>query len=301
MPPLSAYRLGPVGNLIQLPLPGNGIDATAEKVGGSHQLLSGGQSFDVMGVRRSYKMTWTRLDPADQATLEALYLGAYGPGPYVLHDPTRVNMLSVNQSTATDPRGDTTGFAANTTSVISSSLLAPRTGLRSLLVDIPDGTVAGSGGVAATYGTYGTVASPSLDIPVVPGVTYTGSVYAQMAAGGASFAVLSIIWWYTAAGAYLSASYSFSTTVTNATPVRIPVVAAAPAGAHLARLLFTNNATVPAAHPGIHLTDWQVEQAAAASTWVVGSGVPRVHFAALTDNYPKSGQHNMEATLLAVA
>lgn len=290
----SNYRCGPVGNLQRLPPPGNGIDATPEKVGGAHELLSGGRSYDVAGIRRTYKMSWQYVEPADWIVLEALYLGAYGPEPYVLLDPARTNLLTANQSTGTEALADTTGYAVQGVGTITSSAVLASTGLRSLLWAHPSAAI-GAAGVQTTAGAYGTTGTPATDTPAVVGLTYTGSLQARAVAAAASVTLQLSLQWYTAAGVFISASTGTATGVTNAAWVQLTASAAAPATAAIARLQIANTVAIPAAHPGVYLDDWQMQDDPAFTFWTPGTGVPRVHFDSLSDVTSKLGWRDAQA------
>jgi hypothetical protein len=294
VPPLSNYRAGPVGNLQRLPPPGNGVEATPEKIGGAHELLSGGRSYDVAGIRRTFKMSWTYLEPADWIVLEALFLGVYGPEPYVLLDPARVNLLTANQSSGTETAADSSGYAVQGVGTITSSAVLANTGVRSLLWAHPSAAI-GAGGVQTTGGAYGTTGTPATDTPVVPTLTYTGSLYARAVAGAAAVNMQASLQWYTAAGVFVSASTGTAQSVTNAAWVQLTASAAAPSTAAVARLQISNTAAIPAAHPGFYLDDWQLQDDPAATAWTPGTGVPRVHFDSLTDSTPKMGWRNADA------
>ncbi|MCA1570794.1 MAG: hypothetical protein LC798_10855 [Chloroflexi bacterium] len=302
MPPPSDYRLGPVGNLIRLPLPQRGIDGTRVMVGGTHDLLSGGRTFDQAGKRRDYSLEFRYLDPADYAILEALYEGVYGPGPYALIDPSRINLLTANQSTATETLGDTTGLTPSAGAVVASSTVMPRTGTRSLLWTHPGGAASGVSNVAAAFGAVGVTGTPATDVPVFGSTAYTGHLWARIAGAGAALTLYAYIRYYTAAGVFVADHFGNVPSVTNAAWVQLYAgQVAAPATAAIARLSFGNSGAIPSGHPGVYVADLQFEQGALISTWRPGTGVPRVHFAALTDSTPSKGFKDARATLLELA
>lgn len=289
--------LGPVGNLVALPSIGRGIKADLQRPTAVHQIAGsrGGRVVDVTGpAKRTYGLEREHLTLDELATLEALYLGAYGPGPFVLLEPWRRNLLSANQSSGTDVLRDATGFVAATGSVSSSTVQFDQ-GMRSLAwaVTAANQTM-GTGNLAALT----TSADPAVDVPVLPSTVYSAGLRAKLS-GSTGSARIDLLW-YTAAGALISAAtggtvalsaVSF-TTVTN-------VNITSPSTAALCRLRVANPAM--GAAQTIYLDQWQLQQTAALDAWTIGTGVPRVSFTGdLGQTYPIVGSVNASVELTEV-
>jgi len=138
-------------------------------------------------------------------------------------------------------------------------------------------------GVAAAGGT-----GPVIDnVQVTAGSQYTASVYLTRTGPDATVTATANIVWFTAAGAVLSTRVGSAATVPTAGSwVRATVSGAAPAGAAWGRMY------VAIASPGtftgaetIYATGWQMEQAAAASTWA-DPGAPCYLFTGLVERFP---------------
>lgn len=277
--------LGPVGNLLALPLVGGEVDAGLTVPTAVHQIagLRGGRVVDRTGpAKRIYQLSGEYLTTDEFSVLETLYLGGYGPGPFVLIDPWRRNLLSANQSTGTEISADTTGFVA-ITGTLSSSTAQSVLGGRSLAWAVTAANQRMMQGTLANT----TNATLLSDTPVLPSTSYTGQVKARLSVSTGT--VRLDVYWFTSAGAFISASTG--TAVAQSTAAfgsALTVTATSPATAALARLSVTN--TVMGAAQTIYLDQWQLEQAATAGAWAVGTGVPRVSFTSdLGQTYSLSG------------
>lgn len=274
--------LGPVGNLVALPSIGRGVKADLQQPTAVHQIagLRGGRVVQRVGKPlRTYSLEREFLSLDEVSALESLYLGAYGPGPYVLLEPWRQNLLSPNQSTGTDHLADTTGFAANAGTITSSTAQAD-VGLRSLAWAV---TAANqqvlTGSSTSLTGSDGTV-----DIPVMAATVYSARVRARLSASTGT--VRLDMRWYDKAGAFISASTGTATALATGSFTDCPCTnITSPAGAALLRLAPIN--TVMGAAQTIYLDRWQLQQQATLDAWTVGTGVPRVSFTGdLGQTYP---------------
>jgi hypothetical protein len=263
--------LGPVGNLIALPSIGRGISAPLSVPSAVHQIAGrGGRVVDRFpgAASRVYALT-VQGGSAEANTLEALYLGAYGPGPYVLNEPWRKNLLSANQSSGTDVLADTTGFVAITGTLTSStaqSVLGPRSlawAVTAANQRIMQGDLANT-----------TNATPLRDTPVLPSIAYTGQAWGRLSASTGTTRL--DIYWFTSAGVFISASTGTAVAMSNSAFGSFTVTATSPANAALARLSVIN--TVMGAAQTIYLDKWQFESGSTATAWFLGTGIPRVSF-----------------------
>jgi hypothetical protein len=131
---------------------------------------------------------------------------------------------------------------------------------------------------------------PSQDnVQVTAGQSYTASYYALRAASAdATLSTLVSIFWYSAAGVSLGNTSGTSVTLSTSTWSRISVTATAPAGAAWGRAAswITAPGTTTATNV-IYLTGYQMEQAAAASTWA-DPGAPCFLFTGLVERFPRT-------------
>jgi hypothetical protein len=265
--------LGPVGNLIALPSIGRGITANMSLPSAVHEIAGtrGGRVVDRVGAaKRTYAMSRDHLSLDELSALEALYLGAYGPGPFVLLEPWRRNLLTANQAAGTDVLADTTGFAANAGTITSGTSQADA-GLRSVAWAV----TAANQQVLTGSSTSLTASDDTVDIPVLPATVYSARVRARLSASTGT--VRLDMRWHDRAEAFISASTGTATALSTSAFTDCPCTnITSPAGAALLRLAPINTAS--GAAQTIYLDQWQVQQAAALDAWTVGTGVPRVMF-----------------------
>jgi hypothetical protein len=265
--------LGPVGNLIALPSIGRGISAALTVPSAVHQIAGrGGRVIDRFpgAAARTYQMARSWLTADEVTILEAMYLGAYGSGPFVLFDPWRRNMLSANQSSGTDVLDDTTGFVPTNTAILSSSTVLAEHGQRSLAWAV----TAISMPVITGLLTNEALADVTHDVPVVPSTAYTAQVRGRLSTSTGT--IRPDLRWYDSAGAFISINSGTAVALVTGSWTTATVTATAPSNAALARFKLAN--TVMGAAQTIYLDKWQLEQASTAGAWVLGTGVPRVSF-----------------------
>ncbi len=276
---VSTVYLGPPGALARLPDPLQGpVESARVRKGGTHELLSGGTVRDTLGYRRQVKLTWKGLTADELSVLEALYeLG----GPLRFLDPSRRNLLTVNQSTGTDALDDTTGFAAPPQGTVTSDTTQFRSGSRSLKWDtVTSLSVTDRGVWLPTNGT-----TPDATwAAVLPSTVYTFSAYARANAAITMYAALD---WKDAAGALLSTDFGTGTAVGTADwSTRLTVAnKTSPATAAYA-VPAVLDSTAPSAIRQVWVDDPQLEQATAASAWALGTGVPLVVVDSFTPSSP---------------
>lgn len=282
--------LGHLGRLTRIRSPLRGVEATATRVSNLQPTVGGRRSADrTRDGTRDYRLQWLALPVADFAVLEGYYLGHRGPGSLVFVDPSRSNLLSVNQSSGTEARSDTSGFDKSAGSIVSSTSAAWQD-LRSLLWTVDE--TAGDGGYVKLPWRH----PGALDgTPAVPGQAYTWSAYLSGSSASLSLR-LDLVW--------LDATYATISTTTG-TP-------AAPAGslASFAPYMVTGTAPSNAVYvqprvacpTGIDgafvaVDGCQLQMADAVSDWVAGTGVPIVVVTELTDAYPLYGVHDVTMIL----
>lgn len=263
---------GRVGALTAFPSIGRSISAPLSVPSAVHQIAGrGGRVVDRFpgAAARVYGMARSWLTADELSIFEAYYLGAYGPGPFVLIEPWRRNMLSANQSSGTDVLADTTGFVALTGAITSSTAQADN-GVRSLAwaVTAANQSII-TGNIAGTA-----TADVAFDVPVLPLATYTGQYRGRLSTSTGTVRI--DILWYDAAGTFISTSTGTPAALSTSAFTTIAVNGTAPSNAALARLRAQN--TVMGAAQTIYLDKWQFEMPSAFSPWVMGTGVPRVSF-----------------------
>lgn len=277
-------HFGVPGGLVLLGSVGRGFDVSLDLPTVVHEIAGsrGGRVVQRMGAeKRTFQWSKDHLSQDDLSVLEAFALGAYGPGPFVLLDSARRNLLSANQSTGTDALGDTTGFVALAGTISSSTVQADQ-GLRSLAWAVTAanqqvmtgylGSGYGDGGYG--YGGYGGI-DAVLDIPVLPSTAYSAGVRARLL-GSTGTARLDL-YWYTAAGVFISSSAGTPTVLSTSAFTSCPCLnVTSPSNAALARLLVQN--TGFGAATTIYSDKWQLALGATLPAWTIGTGVPRVSF-----------------------
>ena len=115
--------LGYPGALQALPRPAFGYAPVDEVRAGTHELLSGANVRDRIGVRRRWTLPYQAMTDAEWGLVRAL---ARIPGPFRYLDPVEPNMLTANQSTGTDELGTVEGFSVRTQGTISTSTAQQR-------------------------------------------------------------------------------------------------------------------------------------------------------------------------------
>lgn len=266
--------LGPVGNQQALPSIGRGIGASLTVPSAVHQIAGrGGRVVDRFpgAASRVYGLARSWLTADELSIVEAMYLGAYGPGPFVLTEPWRRNMLSANQSSGTDVLADTTGFAMISGTSLTSSTAQADQGRRSAAWSVTAANRVLLTGSDLTGG----LAVPTVDIPVLPSTSYSVQVRGRTSTSTATLQLR--INWYNAAGTPLSTSTGTTTGLVSGSFTTCSAAAqASPSTAALARIRCDN--TVMGAAQTLYLDQWQFEQSATTGAWVLGTGVPRVSF-----------------------
>lgn len=292
--------LGPVGNLQALPSMTAGIKADLDLRAGVQQALGGARTVDYVGdPKRTYVMDRKRATADELAILEALAFELYGSGPYALIDPTRRNMLSLNQSSAGDYDHDSSGFSVLAGSVATTGPVttAAQGRYHQTYTSAAAGAAGTSGLLAGSRATAAEVIAVGNATPVRQSVDYTFQARLKHVSGTAA-AWRASLHWYDVAGALISTSNGSGAVVTGAY-ADYSVTAASPAAAAYVVPGVTNNAVLAAANV-VAVDSLMLSQASAAGLWVPGTGVPRVVFTALGDSYPSQGYHDAALTLVEV-
>jgi hypothetical protein len=259
--------LGYPGSLMQLPSPAPGYEPADLIRAGTHELLSGGNVRDRIGVRRRFTLNWPAMTDANFVLLRSLMRL---PGPYRYMDPLEGNLLTANQSTGSDELRTTEGAMARFQGTLSSSTAQFRSWTRAFA------WATGTALAATGRGIYLYTSDATVDATwaaVRPSVQYTASGYLRTSAAVSMQAGID---WMTAAGVFISVSLgtgvAVSTSNFNARPT---VTATAPSNAAYGIPFFINTTTTGAAIT-VYLDEPQFEEGGSASTFRLGAGTPLV-------------------------
>jgi hypothetical protein len=287
--------LGYPGSLTQLPSPSPGYEPVDIVRGATHELLSGGNVRDRIGVRRRFTLNWPAMSDANYSLLRSL---TRLPGPYRYLDPVELNMLTANQSTGSDALRTTEGAMARFQGTLASSATQFRSWTRSFAWST--GTALGATGRGIYLYTSDATVDPTW-AAVRPGITYTASGYLRATAAVSMQAGID---WMSAAGAFISVSLGTGAAVSTSNfNTRFTVTATAPAGAAYGIPFWINTTTTGAAIT-VYLDEPQMEEGATASTFRLGAGTPLVavdslgHTIPLADGTVGYALHQVELVLL---
>lgn len=187
--------------------------------------LGGGRSVDRgPSGRRQWRFNWIVLDHDTASVLEEFYSGARGRGPFTLIDPFRRNQLTVNQSSATSERADTTGFSivSGSGETLTSQSGVYNRGPYALKWSLPSASAPSSGLL--------TLDPPSglTGFPVPSGEPWTFS--AQLRGGGAdpALSVAAQLVWLRADGSLLTTTAGTAVSTAADAWTQVSVSASAP-------------------------------------------------------------------------
>lgn len=334
------FYVGHLGALVALPTPVRGRQQPWTRQSSVHDTLGGGRRVQFApDGRRTYGWSWKFLSPALVSALERFSTGAAGPGPYVLVDPQRRNMLSANQSSAGSAAGSPAGVSTvagsgETVGVQSTTVLQ---GPRALVWSLPDVVSVGRLRFDPPAGLVGFAAPP--------GEPWTFSAWVQGGGADPAAEVSAVLRWVRADGSGLVDTVGAPTGLTGFGFAQVVVSRdVPPAGAAgFVPELWVTPGSVAAAGSGQGMTrqgtsgwatwrslaawptsgataleaqvenDWvfgstvdilidlpQLDMWATARDWVLGTGMPQVSWMELPDSYDLIDQHNLSATLAEV-
>jgi hypothetical protein len=287
--------LGYPGSLMQLPSPAPGYEPVDVVRGGTHELLSGGNVRDRLGVRRRFVLSWPATSDASYVLLRSL---TRLPGPYRYMDPLELNLLTENQSIGTDELRTTEGFSAFTQGTVSSSSTFARSWSRSLAWATGTALAATDRGVRL-FTDVGAV--DRTWAAVRPSTQYTISGYLRSTAAVSMSAGIN---WYDTAGVLITsvagAGVALSTSNFN---TRVTHTATSPSTAAYGVGKFLNTTTTGAAIT-VYFDELQLEEGSSASSFRLGVGTPLVsvdslgHSILLADGTVGYALHQTELVLL---
>lgn len=229
------------------------------------------------GVRQ-YQLSYQALGRDSFEYLNAIHQGAMGPGPFVLLDPGRRNLLTANQSTTTSQANDTRDFTVAGTGGSLSSDTAVVTALpRTLKYSFATTTPA-----SASL----TLDKPSKVWPGIPVIVrpYTFSVSVIGSVGAVNFQLA--IRWFDSAGATISTSTSSAITSSLTTLTRYSITATAPVNALWAVCLVLPDVATIAAGESLNFAGFMFNEGSSAdAVWQLGTGVYPVQTIAMSERY----------------
>lgn len=273
---MSTIYFGKPGALVTLHHPRGGLRTTRERPIGQFRPGDGGYASErrLHGARK-YVLGYESLSREDFHTMLAYDQGHNGTGPWALLDPGQVNMLTVNQSSATTHLKETENFSvAGSGWAITSSATLTRRGDRSLRMAATYANQTGTLRLDSPYtGWHG--------IPVADR-DHTFSFYARTAVDSA-ISVAARIVYLDVNGATLSTTTG--SVVTAGTGAWSQVYATANADATAAYCNLSVIASGASAGALLYLDEFQFEAASAPTDWTPGTGVLPVVIEALDDNW----------------
>lgn len=278
---------GRPGALTTLPYPRDGIQPVYERPTFDFVTGSGGHRVSKLtGGSRVWQLNWRAMGGDTYGKLERYDQGHNGVGPWALIDPSRMNLLTANQSSATGLRRDTQGFstsASNHGSVFSNSNATHihRAGAdRSLEWRF---TVAP---FTSPRVELDTVWSPWFGVPTVPGRSYVWSCWVKPdGVIDASIDVEAKIQWRNTAGATVGAESTGGVqTVTGWT--RLICIATAPVGSAFGSVRLVGVGATITTGSSLYVDEMQFEDGTAVTDWVPGTGVNPVETLGLSGDVP---------------
>lgn len=272
---------GPAGKLRKLWDPTGGMMATRELATSVFVTGSGGaRTTKALNGSRQYTLNYGALGRKNFEYLNAIHQGAMGPGPFVLLDPGRRNLLTANQSAGTSLSNDTRHFTvAGTGGSLSSdstfSVAFPRVLKWSFATSTP---------ASATL----TLDKPSsvwpgipLSTPLIRPLTFwlmaigsTGTVNFQLA-----------IRWLDSAGATLSTATSSMITPSLTVWNEYALTATPPATAYYALCLILPDVSTIAAGEALNFSSLMLNEGGPDSDWQLGTGVYPVQTLSMPERY----------------
>jgi hypothetical protein len=298
---------GQPGKQLQvLPWPSGGIDKPYERQ--TFDFLTGSGLHQVSSLAvgsRSYSVNWDSMHIDTFTMIDQYRVGANGPGPFVLIDPSAPNLLPANVSAPTGvtslPNPDfifptvSAGQGSLGQNVLSTYLHRPTgwASLRWIFNSAPDAVAI-------------LVPAPQFrnwfGHPVVAGLPYAFSSWITVDGTVETNTSVSVrLGWLDAAGTQLSESSGTVTAVTGWT--RLSVIATAPAGAVYAVPRWVLDGTTMAVGGAVFIDEVLWEQDSVVNNWAVGSGIRPVELVGLGETVPFEARFrtNVQMTLRELA
>lgn len=280
-------HFGRPGSLVALPWPAGSLVKPAEHSVADFVTGSGAHRITrLLRAPRVYIVQWEAFRYDTFAKIEAFHLGHNGIGPWAFIDPSAINLLTINQASATSDRNAVQGFsnvAANHGALSSNADAAHihRTGaprsLRWLWATAP---------FSSPRLDLDTVYTPWHGVPCVVGQPYTWSAWVKPdGVVDASIQVEAKIQWRNSAGGVVGAEATGGVQ-TVAAWTRLVCTSTAPAGAAFCSpRLVAVGATITTGG-SLYIDEMQLEINSAATDWRPGNGVYPVSILGLAETVP---------------
>lgn len=278
---------GRPGKLLTLPWPVSGMDRVYERQtfdfvtgSGYHQVSS------LSAGSRTYTLNWDVLHQDTFTKLEQFRIGANGPGPWVLIDPSAPNLLPPNIGAAA-------GLYGNAVNMVAGAVTNGTPGANSLPQYIHRTT--GHRSIRWRFLNAPIDAFPIFEMtplyrnwfgqPVVAGLPYSFSAWVTVDGVVETSATIAIkLIWTDAAGAALSTDSGGDIVVTTWT--KLSVTATAPVGAVFVKPVFIAIGSTLALNGVIYIDEPILEQDSVVNDWAPSTGIRPVEIVALPENVP---------------
>jgi hypothetical protein len=250
------------GQLISMPWPRGGMSPPVDREVFDFQSGSGGHRISTLvGTSRSYALTWGALHQSTFDKINAYWVGAMGPGPFCIIDPSRPNLLTVNQAAATAQWNDATDFT---------------------LGGVNHGTLSSNKTTTQIHRTNGVrslqwLFSGSLSYTFAFWCKPDGVVDSNITAG-------STITWYDVTGAVISTSTLAGVAVTAWTQKVLTAIAPSTAAYGLPAITVTSSTVTSGG--SLYVDELVYEQDSVANEWAPGTGVYPVGITNWTEAVP---------------
>jgi hypothetical protein len=272
---------------VKLPWPVGGVEASVDR--STYDFVSGAGNHRVstlVGTSRSYLLNWKALHQINYDLINQFYLGHNGPGPFVILDPSRPNLLTANQSAATGQTFDTSGFIASSGTLSSQKAAAAiyRQFGRRGLQWTGTGTTVMSISMASTFTNW-------LGIPVLPLATYTFNYFMTASAGSMTGGPQ--LKWLTASGTTIRTDAPTQTTWTGWAQQVLTAVAP-PNAAYVVPAM---NVLMLVGGQTVYADALQLEDTQYLNEWAPGTGVLPVAIMDWNEDIPFDGMMRLGPTL----
>lgn len=268
---------GRPGQLRKLFDPTGGILATREIASTIFQTGSGGARVQraLNGIRQ-YSLNYGALGRVNFDWLNNFQQGHMGTGPFVLLDPGRRNLLTVNQSSATSAVGGTNDFSvAGAGGTIASdttqTVLLPNTLRWSFATTTPATALL-------------SLTKPSTVWPGAPVLSTRTYTFWFSCLGGPINVVAQIVW-YNLAGGVVSTSSGSTITSSTTDWKQVSVSASPPATALWATVQVAPVVATIASGESLYFNNFLFGEAAGPESWTGGTGVYPVMMVGMPEKY----------------
>lgn len=282
---------GRPGALQQLPWPRGDMDRPYERQ--TFDFLTGSGNHAVSSLAqgsRSYALSFNALHQDTFTILEQYRIGANGPGPFVIIDPSAPNLLPPNVAAATGLMNDATSLLSFTTSIAGDN---------GTPVSNTDPTfihrAAGWRSIRWRF-TVAAAAFPTLGVkpmyrnwpahPVAPSVPYVFSSWVRPdGIVDSSITCAMKLEWQDANGTPIGAQISGGDTVLT-TWTRLSVTGTAPSNAAFVRPIWVATGATITVNSSLYIDEPMLEQDSLVNDWAPATGIKPVAIIGLTETVP---------------